>query len=188
MRTLANSIQFIHKTLGKEVALTIQRSMQVMNESLKFSEKQISIEAFAILHRKLRALGAKDHYFISMGHNNKINNKNRRLLAQKIPSNITGLGNTMKFYIDKLSEFVDTNKTYRTLKLTKTSISAIAIPREEFYQSFSGGVPYSQKEIALYGQGHLKTMPTYFGFPEFDNVEMSFDEITGEATYTAYFS
>lgn len=188
MRSLANALQFVHKNWGEECAQALQGSMQIMPESLTFSEKKISIEVFAILHQKLRLLGAKDNDFISMGFNNRVNHKNRRLLAQKVPKHIKGLGNTMRFYIDELSENIDTNKYYKTLKLTKSAIIAKAVPRESFKDSFVSKKPYSEKEIALYGQGHLKTIPTYFGYPEFDRVEMLFSEETGEAIYTAYFS
>lgn len=188
MRSLANAIQFVRQTWGQECSSALTSSMQITPESLHFSEKSISIKIFSILHQKLRIFGAKDEHYISMGYNNKVNHKNRRLLAQKIPRDISGVGNTMKYYIDHLSSNIDTNKHYKTLKLTKNSISAISKPSENFINSFRPSHPFSEREIALYGIGHMKTMPTYFGYPEFDHVELVFDESTGEAHYTAYFS
>lgn len=188
MRSLANAIMFVRQTWGQECSRALESSMQITPESLQFSEKSISIKIFSILHQKLRMFGAEDKHFISMGYNNKVNHKNKRLLAQKIPADVKGVGNTMKYYIDKLSGNIDTNKNYKTLKLTKNSITAISSPSENFLNSFKPSLPFSQREIALYGVGHLKTMPTYFGYPEFEHVEMSFNEQTGEAVYTAYFS
>lgn len=187
MRTLANSIQYTKKTWGEECSNALLAAMQITQNSLSFSEKSISIRAFATLHQKLRSFGAEDRHFIEMGYNNVANENNRKMFAQQIPSSCDSLPKIMVFFNNYLISKIDTNKTYQLIESSTKFIKFVAVPTHNFSNSFAPAPAFSQYEIALFAQGHFKVTPTYFGYKEFDRISLEFDDESGCATYTGYY-
>tara|TARA_R110000868_G_scaffold306986_4_gene568449 strand:- start:7869 stop:8906 length:1038 start_codon:yes stop_codon:yes gene_type:complete len=187
MRTFANTIQYTKNTWGAEYANALLSAMQITQESLSFSEKSISIRVFATLHQKLRSFGAQDKHFVEMGSNNVVNESNRKMFSQLVPSEYKTVPEILKYFADHLVSKIDTNKVYSVLDSTSDYLKVKVTPSAAFIASFEAQHPFSQYEIALFAKGHMKITPTYFGLKPFERVEMEFNEVNGEAIYKAYY-
>lgn len=188
MRTLSNSIQFVAQTWGENYSRALINSLQITPESLAFPEKSISLRVFATIHKKLRAFGAQDEHFIGMGAFNRTNERNRRMFAQHIPEKLSKQHEIMNYFVSKMINRVDVNKNYSVVAIDKHQFKAIAKPTETFTESFLPDSPFSEYEIALFALGHFKILPTYFGFPELQNISIEFDQDSGIARYFGDFS
>lgn len=183
MRVLANLINFVHQKWGDDAAESLKASLQITQESLNF-EKDISIRIFSSLHQRLRFFGAQDHHFEEMGAFNRLNRKNKAQLSQKVPPHLSQTHEVMKYFFQKLVGKLDLNRSFVVLKSDSKAISILAKPTEIFKKSYLPEQPFAQYEIALYIKGHIKVIPTYFGFNELSEVSMDFNPATGEAVYT----
>lgn len=187
IRTLANTVQFVSQKWGEACARELIGSLQITNDALQFSEKSISIRVFATIHKKIRSFGATDDDFIEMGSFNRVNARNVKMLAQKIPEELTLPHQVMSYFVNNLIMTIDSNKKYRVLESTPSIFIAEGTPTDLFYEKFKPYPVFSEYEIGLFVLGHLKVIPTYFGFREFSKIEMSFDEKSGKGIYIAHF-
>lgn len=188
MRTLSNSIQFVAQTWGENYSRALINSLQITPESLSFPEKSISLRVFATIHQKLRAFGAKDEHFIGMGAFNRANERNRRMFAQHIPEKLSQQHEIINYFVLKLINQIDVNKNYSVIAINKHHFKAMAKPTKTFSDSFLPGSPFSEYEIALFALGHFKIVPTYFGFPELQDISIEFDQESGIAQYLGHFN
>lgn len=187
MRLLANLLSYVQGTWGDNAAETLKSSLQVTQESLNF-DKSISIRIFSEFHKRLRAYGACDHHFEEMGAYNKLNQKNRKILSQKIPEELIAPHKIMHYFIEHLVKSLDVNRSFKVLKSTPTDFVIEARPTQVFINAYLPDKPFAEYEIALYVKGHTKVIPTYFGLKEFKSVSLEFNQRDGSAIYNCEFA
>ena len=124
-RTLINAIQYISEAFGPNYARALTYSLQITPESLTFAEKDISLRVFALIHKKLRAFGAIDEHYINMGSFNRMNERNRRMFTQQVPSNIKMLHEILDFFVKNMINKVDRNKMFKIESINKNPKSLL---------------------------------------------------------------
>lgn len=187
MRTLANCFDYIKLELGAKKAISLLHALQVTEHSLSFSDKNISIKIFSILHQKLRMYHLNDSFFIRMGEYNKYNKINKSIFKQNIPlSNQNSFQTAFRYFIANLTYKFDINRKYELTELNKDMFEIKITPTDVFINAFNPESPFSIKETYLYIQGHFNILPTYLGFKEFSNTQMTVNN-KGEARLIGYF-
>lgn len=183
MRTLSNAFDFVNSEFGNETAHSLRRSMQVPKEALSFPEKEISIRIFAEIHRRLRMFGASDEVFIKMGSFNQFNKRNKRMYSQSAKLSGLSLHSALKEFFGNAIKTIDRNVHFKVLHATTESFVLETVPGEVFKNAFIDGEYDSAYEIGLYRLGHIKVIPTYFGFNQLQDELLEFEEKTGRCVY-----
>ncbi|PIP90812.1 MAG: hypothetical protein COW01_12400 [Bdellovibrionales bacterium CG12_big_fil_rev_8_21_14_0_65_38_15] len=187
MRTLANCFDYIKKELGSKRANSLLYALQITEHSLTFSDKNISIKIFSILHQKLRMYRLEDSFFIKMGEYNKYNKINKNIFEQNIPKKYqSSFQTSFKYFITNLTYKFDINRKYDLLEINENFFRLKINPTEIFIKAFNPESPFSIQETYLYIQGHFNILPTYLGYSEIKNSEMTVNK-KGEAQLLGYF-
>lgn len=176
MRTLSNCFDFIKDELGAKTSKALLHALQITDHSLTFSDKDISIKIFSILHQKLRMFRMNDDFFIKMGAFNQYNHINKVMLSQAIPRDIKSFRGIFEYVISNLVGKVDTNRAYILKEIDDQNFEIELKPTPVFNQAFYPSAPFSVYETFLYVLGHIKIIPTYFNKSPFADLMLIYNE------------
>lgn len=184
MRTLNNAFDFMTSEYGTQTAHYLRQAMQVPKDALNFPEKEISIRIFAEIHKRLRMFGAADEIFVKMGSFNQYNKNNKRMYSQSAQLSDLPIHHALRDFFSNAIKAIDKNVHFKVLSASMDEFILETTPGEVFTTAFKDAEYNSAFEIGLYRLGHIKVIPTYFGFAELKQEKLEFEHKTGRCVYS----